>query len=244
MTNEAYRDSLNRIAEVHRKPDPAQKVDALCQRLDRDKLLPFLTGPRVLELGSGDGVWTEAVIERFGESFVVDGSESLLRDARARFGDQLNIYESYFETFVPPESITFDTILATHILEHVDDPALVLKRTRNWLSPGGRVIVVVPNATSLHRRIGVRMGILESVYQLSERDHVVGHQRVLDLPALRELATTAGFEIVAERGFMIKVLSNAQMADFPEELIRAFVDVSEELPPEFSCNVALVLQAS
>ena len=88
------------------------------------------------------------------------------------------------------------------------------------------------------------MGILESVYQLSERDHVVGHQRVLDLPALRELATTAGFEIVAERGFMIKVLSNAQMADFPEELIRAFVDVSEELPPEFSCNVALVLQAS
>ncbi|HMP73357.1 MAG TPA: class I SAM-dependent methyltransferase [Kiritimatiellia bacterium] len=239
---QSYRKRLDVIANIHLNPDPAQRVDALCQLLDRDKLMPWVVGPKVLEMGCGDGVWTTALVEKFGHSAVVDGSQKLLAALKIRFGDKITCYDSLFEEFTPPSMVLYDTVIATHILEHVDDPVKVLKQMHYWLKPGGRVIIVVPNAESYHRQIGVIMRYLDSVYDLSERDHLVGHQRVYDLTMLRNHVMEAGYKIILERGFMIKTVSNAQMAEYSDDLIKAFVDLSDHLPARWMNNLGMVIE--
>ena len=57
------------------------------------------------------------------------------------------------------------------------EPVQLLRWVRTWLQPTGRLHVVVPNADSLHRRVGVAMGALGRVDELSERDRRFGQLR-------------------------------------------------------------------
>lgn len=237
-----YVKKLEGIASFHLAPSPAHVVDCKAQALDREKLLPFVQGPRVLELGCGDGLWTTRLIELFGEAHVVDASSNLLAEAKRRYGPRVNCHESLFEEFSPPEGSLFNTVIATHILEHVDDPVRVLECVRRWLAPGGRVIVIVPNARSFHRQLAVRMGIQGTVYDFSPADHAVGHVRVYDLAALRKDVLASGFRMVMERGLFLKILPNSMMTGFSDELLKALVDISDGLPADWMANLAMVLE--
>jgi len=43
----------------------------------------------------------------------------------------------------------YDNIVLTHVLEHIDDPVLLLRRINNeWLSDKGRFFLVCPNANA------------------------------------------------------------------------------------------------
>lgn len=237
----SYIEKLESIADVHINHDPAQALDSKAQALDMEKVLPYVVGPAVLELGYGDGMWTRRIIELHDKTHLVDASAKLLNHARSVHGDQVTTFNALFETFVPPDDLRFNTIVATHILEHVDDPVVVLERAKSWLAPGGKVVIIVPNATSLHRKLAVIMGIQSTVYDFSPRDHVVGHQRVYDLPTLRADAMKAGYNIEFERGLFLKTLPNSMMTDFSDELLKALVDISDEMPAEMMANLALVI---
>ena len=73
-----------------------------------------------------------------------------------------------FEDFHTSE--TFDTIVLNNVLEHVDDPVALLHRVFHWLSPEGIVIITVPNANSLHKRIGLKMDLISNLYELTAAD--------------------------------------------------------------------------
>jgi 2-polyprenyl-3-methyl-5-hydroxy-6-metoxy-1,4-benzoquinol methylase len=47
------------------------------------------------------------------------------------------------EVALPPDS--FDLITAFHVLEHLPNPLEALRKMLHWLSPGGLIIVEVPN---------------------------------------------------------------------------------------------------
>ena len=46
-----------------------------------------------------------------------------------------------------------DAVVLWHVLEHVPDPSAAVARTRDWLRPGGVLIVGVPNLASLQARL-------------------------------------------------------------------------------------------
>lgn len=48
---------------------------------------------------------------------------------------------------------SYDVILMSHVIEHLHDPLGVLKRCRELLKPGGKVIISTPNIRSLGRQI-------------------------------------------------------------------------------------------
>ena len=64
------------------------------------------------------------------------------------------------------------------VLEHVEDPAVLLKRHRDFLTPGGKVVVGVPNAESLHRWFGHTAALLEDMDALGSGDLALGHLEV------------------------------------------------------------------
>jgi 2-polyprenyl-3-methyl-5-hydroxy-6-metoxy-1,4-benzoquinol methylase len=143
-----------------------------------------------------------------------------------------------FEAFTPAEP--YDAVLALHVVEHVDDPVPLMRHLAGWLRPGGRLIVVVPNAESLHRQLAVRMGLQPTLDTLSARDHLVGHRRVYALAGLRAELATAGLTVHHEFGYFLKTVPNGMMLDWPVELLEALNGISDDLPPALLANIGVV----
>lgn len=231
---DAYADAYYLNAEI-----PDLDIEELGQRLATDRTVAALHGARrVLEMGFGTGLVTGELLARGVPIEVLEGSPKLCEVARrTHAGDGLVVHEALFEDFAPAEP--YDAVLALHIAEHVDDPVALFRLVRRWLAPGGAIVVMVPNAQSLHRRLAVRMGLQAQLDDLSPRDHLVGHQRVYDLTRLRADLEAAGFETTEEFGYQLKTVPNGMMGGWPPELHTALVGISEELPPALLANIGV-----
>jgi 2-polyprenyl-3-methyl-5-hydroxy-6-metoxy-1,4-benzoquinol methylase len=182
-------------------------------------LKPFFKGKRALELGPASGYMTKSLVKEFDTIDLVEGSESLLQ----QIPDYPNIRKfcSYFEEFETKEK--YETIIMSHVLEHIEDPVLVLQRIYNWLDADGVFLVSVPNAKSIHRIVAVEMGLLKSVYELNSRDHELGHYRVYDMDSLKSHVKEAGFNIKEVGGIFLKPVSNGQIEQhWTSEMIEGF----------------------
>lgn len=238
------KEQLELYADKHLSPDlVVDRIDAYCANLDVKKVLSFVKGNLVLEMGAGSGYYTEECIKTFGHSYIVDASSKLLIEAKNKYLNSVTCFESYFEEFTPPDNLKFNAILATHVFEHFEDTVLVLKKAINWLAPHGRIIITVPNAESIHRKLAVKMGLQKSIYDLSARDKEVGHVRVYDLDKLKEHVSQAGgYKIVLESGLFLKTVHLGLMKDYSDDLLKALFDISEEIPSRLLANILLVIE--
>ena len=195
-------------------------------------LQPWFKPGRALELGTGDGESTSHIANEFDELHVVDGSPAQLEAVRTRF-PRVHAHCSLFEAFEAP--CRYSTIFMTHILEHLDRPEVLLERSASWLEDGGRVMISVPNALSLHRLVGVKMGMLATPYSLNEQDVLLGHRRVYDKTSMLELIARTPFDVVRFTGLMLKPLSNRQIErDWSPELIEAYFQLGFDFPENCS----------
>ena len=170
---------------------------------------PFFRGRNVLELGSFRGEFTKRLVGRFDDITCVEASGEALAASRTLLGDKVTLVEGTFETVSLGR--TFDNIILTHVLEHLDDPVGVLARVnREWLSPGGRLFLVCPNANAASRQIAVKMGLIDhhSAVTPAEKEH--GHRITYSLDTLERDAKGAGLTVVHRSGIFFKALANFQ----------------------------------
>jgi 2-polyprenyl-3-methyl-5-hydroxy-6-metoxy-1,4-benzoquinol methylase len=207
--------------------DSKKDFDSYLIKFSWFKIQRRARGTSVLELGSADGLMTEDLVEHFQRVVVVEGSAKNCGSMRARF-PSIEVHHCLFEEFESEEK--FDNVIMARVLEHLDDPVSVLRQARQWLSPGGQIHVVVPNAESLNRKLGVAMGLMNTVDELTERDHNAGHVRVYRRDLLTAHLRAAGLKVIELTGTFLKPLSNAQMLDWSPELIWGFFKLSDELP--------------
>jgi 2-polyprenyl-3-methyl-5-hydroxy-6-metoxy-1,4-benzoquinol methylase len=154
-----------------------------------------------------------------------------------RYGEAVTGYVSLFEDFAPGRQ--FDTLIMGHILEHVADPVAILLRAHSWLKKDGVVVITVPNAGSLHRMVGVAMGMLPDIHSFSPGDIALGHRRVYDRSLLRKDVEAAGFQCGLLTGVVLKPLSNAQMDSWTPELRSAYFALGEKLPDQACVLLAI-----
>lgn len=115
-------------------------------------LRPFL-GDRVLEIGSGIGLFTSQFIPR--EVYVAsDVNSDHIRYLQSySFGKPylhvLNINPQNPDHFEGLEG-QFDTVLMINVLERVADEATALRNLWATLQPGGRAVILVPQHPALH----------------------------------------------------------------------------------------------
>ena len=170
---------------------------------------PFFRGGNVLELGSFKGEFTKRLVGRFDDITCVEASGEALAASRTMLPDSVKLVEGTFETVSLGR--TFDNIILTHVLEHLDDPVGVLARVnREWLSPGGRLFLVCPNANAASRQIAVRMGLIthHAAVTPAEKEH--GHRITYSLDTLERDAKAAGLTVVHRSGIFFKALANFQ----------------------------------
>jgi SAM-dependent methyltransferase len=181
-----------------------------------------------LELGPAEGLATASLVNHFDDFTCVEGAEAFAVALRTRHPG-IRVECKIFEEYEPGR--TFDNIVLGHVLEHVERPVEILSRVKSWLSPSGRVFALVPNARSLHRQMGVVMGLLDSEHSLNAVDLHHGHRRVYDPESLRRDFHAAGFRIEVSGGYWIKTVANSQMeANWSPEMIEAAMVVGERYP--------------
>lgn len=100
-----------------------------------------LGGRRVLDVGSGVGVYTAALCRYAAE---VVGIEVDLDHAREACQEGLMIAQAIGEA-LPFGDGTFDLVFSHEVIEHVRDDAQVAADMARVTAPGGRLIVFAPN---------------------------------------------------------------------------------------------------
>lgn len=170
---------------------------------------PFFRPGSLLELGSYKGDFTRRFLEHFDDITCVEASDAAVQEARSRLGDRPQYVNAMFEQVNLPRR--YDNIVLTHVLEHLDDPVVVLKRINNeWLADGGRFFLVCPNANAPSRQIAVKMGLIShnSAVTPAEAEH--GHRCTYTLDTLEREAVAAGLKVVHRSGIFFKALANFQ----------------------------------
>ena len=175
------------------------------------------------------GLMTEYLAEVASRVDMLDGSETYIEAARARIKrDNVRFFCSLFEEFTPETA--YDVITCSHVLEHVIDPVDLLSRMKSWLAPGGTLVACVPNALSVHRMLGVEMGLVASPYELSERDVWGGHRRVYDAKTFSDDIKSAGLVHGELKGLLLKPFPNSQMLALGEDVVQGLLRVGSSIP--------------
>ncbi|MDZ4814682.1 MAG: methyltransferase domain-containing protein [Verrucomicrobiota bacterium] len=191
----------------------------------------------LLELGLGHGYATDIFSSRFERHLVLEGSPAVIGNFYDKYPDcRAEIIETWFEKFVTRER--FDLIVMGFILEHVDDPLLILRRFCEFLTPGGRIFLAVPNADVLNRRLGKLAGLLDDVTILSENDHLLGHKRFYTVSTLSADIALAGCCVDRLEGIYLKPFTTRQVVSLrlDRKIIDALCTVGIDYP-ELSCGL-------
>ena len=171
--------------------------------------LDYARGTSLLDLACGDGLMTQMFADHFDRIVGVDASGKHLAVARQRVPGA-KFCEGLIEEFETGER--FDNVYMLDVLEHVRDPIFVLQKAASFLKDEGILIVHVPNANAINRRIAVFMGTLKTCDELSPFDiEIAGHRRSYTMETLKRDIEKAGLNIVDTGGVFFKMLSTPQM---------------------------------
>lgn len=170
---------------------------------------PFFRAGALLELGCARGALTQRLRPVFDDITCVEASDDALHEARERVGPSVQFLHGLFEDVSLPRR--YDNILATHMLEHLDDPVGVLQRVNNeWLSESGRLFLACPNAQAASRQIAVKMGLIAHNEAVTPAEFQHGHRRTYAFDTLERDAVAAGLNVIHRGGIFFKALANFQ----------------------------------
>jgi len=169
----------------------------------------FFRVGNIMELGSFKGDFTRRLLPIFKDITCVEASNEAIDIAKEELGEKVKFINSTFETATLPRK--YENIVLTHVLEHLDDPILVMKRINDeWLSDTGRFFLVCPNANAPSRQIAVKMGLIShnSAVTTSQAEH--GHRITYTFDTLERDAKAAGLNVIHRSGIFFKALANFQ----------------------------------
>lgn len=218
----------NRLKQLAQGFSMADGFDGKLEKYMLQVILNLMKGDRILDVGCADGVMASGLAAYVKHMVAIDGSAEMIKKAKERKLPNVTFICSLFENYAPEEK--FDTVIVSEVLEHVSHPIRLLKKARHWVKDDGVIILITPNATSIHRRIGVLASMLRDVHDLNERDRRVGHRRVYDIGLLQKHAKAANLKIMKHGGLFLKPLANTQMDQLPDEVVNAFYLIGNQLP--------------
>ncbi len=170
---------------------------------------PFFVTGRLLELGCFKGGFTKRLIDHFDDVTCVEASGDALVEAEKLLNGKAKLIHGLFEDVSLP--CRYENIVLTHVLEHLDDPVMVLKRiNEEWLSDSGRFFLVCPNANAPSRQIAVKMGLISHNSAVTPAEAAHGHRITYSLDTLERDVVAAGLKVIHRSGIFFKALANFQ----------------------------------
>jgi SAM-dependent methyltransferase len=144
-----------------------------------------------LDIGCGDLKYLE-VMRRHGippeRLYGLELDTGVVAKARAR-GYQ--VFQERAEDARSLPEAAIDVITMFHVIEHVADPAAVLRSVARWLAPGGILVIETPNRAALDARLFAR--------RYWGGYHIPRHWHLFDRRGLTRLLEAEGFRVMTVR---------------------------------------------
>jgi len=210
-----------------------------------EKLAPeFLqVAPHVLDVGIGrEAVSRHLPFPVSSLTLVEPMSWALDRDEeKYGAGDGTEVrFCGVFDDFVKAVAPTtkFDLVIFSGLLHEMtlSESERAISSSADLLSKHGLVVAVVPNRNSLHRVLGVHMGIQESLDTMTEAEVRINQQTGYSVSSLNQSFETRGFRTHFSETFFLKLSSHAQMEKFiasgslSQQALETLYLLSEVLP--------------
>ncbi|MGH7934334.1 MAG: class I SAM-dependent methyltransferase [Candidatus Binataceae bacterium] len=132
----------------------------------------------ILNAGAGEGLFSPLLLSAAGLHLLAEIDQSYHPPSRRPDTCQKIVTSSV--TAIPFAMSTFDLVLCTEVLEHVEDDGRALDEMRRVLRPGGWLLITVPTPPAVYDPAHVREGYGES--------------------EMRRMLTTRGLDVI-EVGF-------------------------------------------
>lgn len=145
-------------------------------------------GLALLDLGAAGGHLGRAVRDRCAFLAGIEPDPGVPESARAGYDD----WRSTDALSAGPWPLSFDVVVCADVLEHLPEPERLLAKIWQWLSPGGTLLVSLPNVAN----VTVRAALLAGRFQYAERG-------ILDRTHLRFFTRATGRELLERAGFRI-----------------------------------------
>ena len=144
-----------------------------------------LDTPSVLDIGCATGTVLESLRERGWQTAGVEISPSAIYAQKTR---KLNIKNLPLEeNNFPPRS--FDVILASHLIEHLNDPRLFFTEINRILKNNGYIFITTPNISGFQARL----------FGSAWRSAIFDHLYLFSVSTLKKLLAGTGFKIESLR---------------------------------------------
>jgi glycosyltransferase involved in cell wall biosynthesis len=146
-----------------------------------DLVAPFVGG-RVLEIGSGTGLMTKFLANKTRVT-ATDVDQDYVQLLSRTFSGNPNVEVKHLDLAtldqdgIPKK--TYDTVVCSNVLEHIEDDRSALTSMREVLQPGGRVVLIIPAVKGIYGEI----------------DRAIHHYRRYSRNEIEEKLHAAGLEV-------------------------------------------------
>ncbi|RVE43642.1 hypothetical protein evm_011726 [Chilo suppressalis] len=138
--------------------------------LVRDGLVQFpaekrnpkpLKDKKILDVGCGGGILSEALAKIGAEVTGIDASKNLIEIAQKHSEENKRLINkpkylcSSVEEHLNDHKDHYDGVVASEVIEHVDNKELFVKSCVSALKPGGRIFFTTPNRTRAAQILGI-----------------------------------------------------------------------------------------
>lgn len=112
-----------------------------------------LEGVKIADIGCGGGILTERLARIGAHVTGVDASTELIDIAKEHIKldptilDRVNYIQTTIEEFSPKNENLYDAVVASEVVEHVENPELFLKECVKILKPNGSIFITTINRT-------------------------------------------------------------------------------------------------
>lgn len=203
----------NRDLERYEKDFRTMHFERVQEDLRRRFLLRMINGldaPRVLEVGCGFSSIFEDLSKAM-ERTIVEPIEEHLRSAFSRLDDGVTGIRSTLEEVASRLTANFDLVVMSSVLHEARDQVRLLQAARECLDESGYLALVTNNPRSIHRILGVELGLLSSLNERTSSEVAMQQHQALSDVELSNLLEECGFSIQFVATEIPKILSHRQM---------------------------------
>ena len=149
---------------------------------------------RILDIGSGPGFFLRRAKKRGWEVLGIEPSPIACKYSKK---EKIPTIQKFFHDVNLKEIGKFDAIHTFDVLEHVNDPINVLKKSYSLLKKGGIIIIEVPNDFNPLQKI-IQKSFKKKEYwvTLSSKLKKFDHINYFDFQSISKLVEKTGFKIV------------------------------------------------
>jgi 2-polyprenyl-3-methyl-5-hydroxy-6-metoxy-1,4-benzoquinol methylase len=198
--------------EYDRSYHSTNKYTKLCTEVETAFIMSnIVPNGRTLEVGPGQGRFTQRLAEKSHTVVAADVSTKMLEicQARTKAGNVLYYHADLFELEERKLGGMFDTIVVMWVMPHLEDGTAAMRKLLSLLKPDGRLIFDLWNSSSLRKRQNVRINNRKS----QEEGHWIREQgwvytRYYSYEEMLTLLRRSGLTAIDERGWCLIPLMN------------------------------------